>query len=84
MKAAILTLDTLRLHELLHLPTDVQIHFAQVDYTVYERPVLQLVLMGDSLADDFQVREGDPLRKAMLILERDGDHQPTFLRIQAV
>lgn len=84
MKAALLTLDQRALHALLQLPFDIEVRYAQMDYTLPGQPALQLVIMGESLAEDFRVREGERTRAAMLVMNYDADTHHRAIRIQAI
>ncbi len=69
MKAALLTLDYEALQALLPLPAPLTIQAAHMDYGVYGRPALQLVVTGDTLPDAFQLTDGDRVREAALVVE---------------
>lgn len=69
MKAAVVTFDTLIIKQLLGLDlTDINVVDAQVDYGIWQRPVLRLVLAGEGLSNEFTVQEGDKISEGVIII----------------
>ena len=68
MKAARVRLPTRLLAEALGFPVPWRIVHAHVLHTHWERPVLELIITGDTLDDAFAVEEGAPIHEAEILV----------------
>lgn len=69
-KAAIVSISNELLTQALGFEWKYEIVNAQMLYGWADKPVLQLVITGDSLSDDFIVKEGEKIRDATIILHK--------------
>jgi hypothetical protein len=68
VKAARVRLSTKLLAEALGFPVPWTIVHAHVLHTHWERPVLELILTGDTLDEAFAVEEGAPIHEAEILV----------------
>ena len=69
-RAVRVNIDIVYLRELLGLRhTDIKVAYAAINHGVYQRPVLELLLEGEDLPDDFMVDSGTVIRYGDLVIE---------------
>jgi hypothetical protein len=68
VKAARVCLSTRLLAEALGFPVPWRIVHAHVLHTHWERPVLELIITGDTLDEAFAVEEGTPIQAAEILV----------------
>lgn len=69
-KKAIITLSPTLLEMALGFKTDWNIVAAQIKHNVHGVPMLQLIIEGESLHDDFTVKHGQVIKEGDITLHR--------------